>query len=455
VIFLILFFNITFSERTKTYLRKSISFYEGFISQKNLNIPTHLLDTLFSHLKKTLFLKRFDYNPIPYHLQEKVANQLNNIDTLDLEKISKTLEKEFLPEIVKILDVAKEVRAKEFVSREERVNFLTSKAKEIGVTADDIEKVLNAAYIFVPFINGYSQTQEKDLITITLNGGIIWYNISFRFSPPKVVPVVKKTTKAFGVANIKKLNAYEFAFYSAMNAFLKNLEVITREIPDFRLSADIISAYKNEIYFNLGKKDGIRVDDKFNIVEFYEDEKGIRKAKNVGYSMVTKIEETKAIAKSYLGRCEAGMTLLERPRLPLDLVFRFAFLKESYGIDLEFDYNVGRYFNLPQFFTTFNLMFGPEPERNDSIGLKEIGFGLIKKFNFYFLSFGLEGKGKITNEGIKPEGKGILEFFILPDFKLGGKIGFDGNLNYGFHLTYNPPTLPFEPFSIFRGLLGI
>ena len=454
---------MAFSETTKTYLRKSISFYEGFIIQKNLNIPAHLLDTLFSYLKKTLFLKRFDYNPIPSYLQERVAYQLGVLDTLNLEKISGILEKEFLPEIAKILDIAKEIRAKEFVSREERINFLTSKAKEIGVTADDIEKVLNAAYIFVPFINGYSQTQEKDLITVTLSGGIIWYNIAFRFSPPKVIPIVKKTTKAFGVANIKKsyfsygrnLNAREFAFYSAMNAFLKNLEVITREIPDFRLSADIISAYKNEIYFDLGKEDGIRVDDKFNIVEFYEDENGIRKAKNVGYSMVTKIGETKSIAKSYLGRCEAGMTLLERPRLPLDLVFQLAFLKESYGVDFEFDYNVGRYFNLPQFFTSFNLMFGPEPKRNDSIGLKEIGFGLIKKFNFYFLSFGLEGKGKITNEGIKPEGKGILEFFILPDFKLGGKIGYDGNLNYGFHLTYNPPTLPFDPFSIFRGLLGI
>jgi hypothetical protein len=453
VIFLIFFFN--FSETTKTYLRKSISFYEGFIVQKNLNIPAHLLDTLFFHLKKTIFLERFDYNPIPLYLQEKVANQLSKLDTLDLEKISKILEKEFLPEIVKILDVAKELRAKEFVSREERINFLTSKAKEIGVTADDIEKVLNAAYIFVPFINGYSQTQEKDLITINLSGGIIWYNISFRFSPPKVIPIVKKTTQAFGVSNIKKLNANQFAFYSAMNAFLKNLEIITREIPDFRLSADILSTYRNEIYFNLGKKDGIRVDDKFNIVEFYEDEKGIRKAKNVGYSMVTKIEETKAVAKSYLGRCEAGMTLLERPRLPLDLVFRFAFLEKSYGVDFEFDYNVGRYFNLPQFFTSFNLLFGPEPERNDSIGLKEIGFGLIKKFNFYFLSFGLEGKGKITDEGIKPEGKGILEFFILPDFKFGGKVGYDGKLNYGFHLTYNPPNLPFDPFSLFRGLLGI
>ncbi|MCS7249594.1 MAG: hypothetical protein NZ608_01495 [candidate division WOR-3 bacterium] len=464
------FFSLNYGETTSTYLRKSISYYEGFILQRNLNIPKNFLDTLFSNLKKTIFLERFDYNPIPKYLQEKVSYQMALLDTLNLERISNILEKEFVPEIVKILDAAKEIRAREFVSREERVNFLTTKAKEIGVTADDIEKVLNAGYIFVPFINNYSVIREKDLITVNLGGGLIWYNVSIRFSPPKLIPVVKKSTSAFGIANIKKsyftlgrtLNAEEYAQYSAMNAFLKNLEVLTKEIPDFRLSSDIISAYKNEITFRLGNKEGIKVDDKFNIVEFYEDEQGIRRPKNVGYCLVSKVGNNKvdinnySIAKKYLGKCEAGMTLLERPRLPIDILLRFVILKEKFSIDLEFDYNVGRYFHFPQFFTTFNLLFSSKKEDDTTkIILKEIGFGLIKKFNISFLSFGLEGKGKITDEGIKLEGKGILEFFLLADLKLGAKVGYDGDINYGFHLNYNPPTLPFDPFSLFRGLFGL
>lgn len=473
--FIILFFySFKYAETTSTYLRKSISYYEGFIVQRNLDIPKNFLDTLFSNLKKKIFLERFDYNPIPQYLQEKVKSQVERFDTLHLERISDILEKEFVPEIVKILEAAKEVRAKEFVSSEERVNFLTTKAKEIGVTADDIEKVLNAGYIFVPFINDYSLIREKDLIMVKLGGGIIWYHISMRFSPPKLIPLVKKSTSSFGVANIKKKDSYlwggrslsseEYTQYSAMNAFLKNLEVLTKEIPEFRLSSDIISTYGKEIIFRLGNKEGIKVDDKFNIVEFYEDEKGIRKIKNVGYCLVSKVGNNKidrnnySIAKRYLGKSEAGMTLIERPRLPIDILFRFVFLKEewenNFGIDLEFDYNIGRYFYFSQFFTTFNLMFGPE-KGTDTLEIKEIGFGLIKKFNFYFLSLGMEGKGKITNDGIKPEGKGILEFFLLPDLKLGTKIGYDGEINYGFHLNYNPPTLPFDPFAIFRGLFRL
>ncbi|MEO0112915.1 MAG: hypothetical protein ABIK80_03030 [candidate division WOR-3 bacterium] len=463
-----IFLSLNYAETNSTYLRKSISYYEGFIIQKNLNIPKNFLDTLFSNLKKVIFLERFDYNPIPKYLQEKVNYQMEKFDALDLERISQVLEKEFVPEIVKILDAAKEIRAKEFVGSEERINFLTTKAKEIGVTADDIEKVLNAGYIFVPFINGYSLTREKDLIIVKLNGGLIWYHISMRFSPPKVIPIVKKSTSVFGSGVIKStylwggriISAEEYAQYSAMSAFLKNLEVLTKEIPDFRLSSDIISTYRDEITFRLGNKEGIKVDDKFNIVEFYEDEEGIRKPKNVGYCLVSKVGNNKidrnnySIAKRYLGKSEAGMTLLERPRLPIDILLRFVILKEKFGVDLEFDYNIGRYFYFPQFFTTFNLMLGPE-KGTDSLEIKEFGFGLIKRFNFYMLSFGLEGKGKITKERIKPELKGILEFFLLADLKLGGKVGYDGDLNYGFHISYNPPTLPFDPFAIFRGLFGL
>lgn len=463
-----LFLSLNYGETTTTYLRKSISYYEGFILQKNLNIPKNFLDTLFSYLKKTIFLERFDYNPIPKYLQEKVKHQIEKFDTLNLEKISNILEREFVPEIIKILDAAKEIRAREFVSSEERINFLTTKAKEIGVTAEDIEKVLNAGYIFVPFINDYSLSIEKNLITVKLSGGIIWYNVSMRFSPPKVIPIVKKSTSVFGMSNIKGtylwsgriISTEEYAQYSAMNAFLKNLEVLTKEIPDFRLSSDIISAYKDEITFRLGNKEGIKVDDKFNIVEFYEDEQGIRIPKNVGYCLVSKVGNNKidrnnySIAKRYLGKGEVGMTLLERPRLPIDILLRFVILKEKVGVDLEFDYNIGRYFHFPQFFTTFNIILGPEKE-TDSLEIKEFGFGLIKKFNLYFLSFGLEGKGKITKEGIKPEGKGILEFWLSADLKLGGKVGYDGEINYGLHLNYNPPTLPFDPFAFFRGLFGL
>lgn len=472
-LFLLLVASLPQPASQTTYLRKSISYYEGFIVRADLNIP--FLDTLSFYLQKRLFLERFDYNPIPKYLQEKVGYTLANLDTLDLERISNILEKEFVPEIVKILDVAKEARAKEFVSSEERVNFLTTKAKEIGVTADDIEKVLNAAYIFVPFITSYSSKIEKELITISLNGGLIWYHISFRFSPPKLIPIIKKETKAFGIGHMRRnylscgrmMSGEEYAFYSAMTAFLKNLEVLTKEIPDFRLSAQIISSYKNEISFNLGNKEGIRVDDKFNICEIYEDEKGGLKVQNVGTCLVSKVGNNKvnrydySLAKRYLGKSEEGMTLIERPRLPLDFLLRFVILKQGWAIDLEFDYNIGRYFNFSQFFSCFNLMLSDFTFKKDNetkeieLKLKEIGFGLIKKFNFYFLSLGKEIKIKLTENGIKPEGKGVFEAWLLSDLKLGTKIGYDGALNYGFHLNYNLPRLGFDPFLILRGLLGI
>ena len=470
-------------EPPQSILRKSISYYDGIVKGKSVALPEEVENDLVLKLNKTLAFDRFDYNPIPVNLQTNLTDEIVSIDSLTLDELGGALEKVFLPEIVKTLKAAKELRAKKFVTSEERNNFLTNKAKEIGVTANDIEKVMNAAYIYVPFITSYGVNVKGDKVIVSLNGGIIWYNVAPVFSPPKVVPVTQKTNRAFGIAKSsrsyidvktkKPIDAVQYATNSAIKAFSRNLEVISKDIPEFRLSADVFSAFGNKSLFKLGKKEGIRVDDKFNIVEFFEDEDGIRRPENVGCVLVSKVANNKdttkteivySSARNIIGTAEPGMTFLERPRMPIDVLIGYSgFPNSAWGLNVEFDYNMGRYMGVSQLYVPISLLVSEYSVGGETeYSLNEIGTGLIKKFYWKRLSFGLQGGAKMhlnTNE-FRPEADGILEFRLTPDIVIGGRGGYSfGNWLKGVvwsaHVGYNPPTLPFDPFDAIRGLFGI
>ncbi|MDH5684878.1 MAG: hypothetical protein OEZ20_10470, partial [candidate division WOR-3 bacterium] len=282
----------------------------------------------------------------------------------------------------------------------------------------------------------------------------------------------------------EELNAEEFATLSAVQAYVKNLQTLTREIPEFRLSAEIVSANAGNIAFKLGSKEGLKIDDKLNIVEFFEDTSGIPRAKSVGCALVTKVannkDRTRTIryseARTFIGRAEPGMLVLERPRLPIEIALRFISFpfkentKQTFGAELGLDFNISHPFKIPHFFFPLSFGFG-FPENHDYY--YEIGLGLLKKFYIARFAFGPLAKGKLIGVSSSANGpgvelSGIGEFYITPDFTIGGKGGYNWGwktinssgmdtegLIWSVYLSYNPPTLPFDPLWFLRGISGI
>jgi hypothetical protein len=306
--------------------------------------------------------------------------------------------------------------------------------------------------------------------------------------------LVKKSSSAFGTAVMGKkyhefiwggeeLSAEEFATLSAVQAYVKNLQTLTREIPEFRLSAEIVTANGGNITFKLGTKEGLKVDDKLDIIEFFEDTSGIPKAKSIGCALVTKVTNNKATTKTirysearlFIGKAEPGMFVSERARLPINLGFRFASFPlkyndakvQTFGVELGLDFNASNLFKLPHFYLPLALGYA-KPENYDNYF--EISLGLLKKFYLPRFAFGLLIKGKFIgiNSSFQWPGaefSGIGEFYITPDFSLGIKGGYclgalKNNLKpegiiWSVGLNYNPPTLPFDPFGFLRGISGI
>jgi hypothetical protein len=481
-------------EPSRFFLRKSISYYDGILLPKKISIPQATIDLTKTKLKQALFLERFDYNYLPQTLQEKADAAIAGLGAVTVERLGKALEDVFIPEIVKVLAINRELRTKEFVDQQERINFLTTKAKESGITADDLEKVMNAAYLFIPFITSYTRTVEGFRININIEGGIIWYHISTTSEPVRLIPLVQKSSSAFGTAIIGKkyhefwlggeeLNAEEFATLSAVQAYVKNLQTLTREIPEFRLSAEIVSAVGSKIEFKLGSKEGIKLDDKFDIVEFFEDTSGIPKPKSLGCALIAKVANNKDTTKEiryseaicFVGRGEPGMIVVERPRLPIEIAARFVSfpLKRSgkqvqnLGGELGLDFNISNPIGIPHFFIPLSFGYGVP---NDENWYFEVSLGILKKFHIARFALGPLVKGKFARTSSSDYGPGvevggIAELALSPDFLFGGRGGYGwGSLNnqirtegltWSVYLSYNPPTLPFDPFSFLIGYLGL
>lgn len=130
-LFSLLLLGISFAQKqlesedtSRFYLRKSISFYDGFFITQGVSIPKERYDYLVGELRKNVFnnerLVRFDRNPIPAKLMEKAKEEISKLQDPSIEKVREVLEKTFAPEILKVVNIEKELRAKDFVTQQER-----------------------------------------------------------------------------------------------------------------------------------------------------------------------------------------------------------------------------------------------------------------------------------------------------------------------------------------------
>lgn len=318
------------------YERKSISYVDVLLvgSGEVGAMSSQHLDVLLSSVKEWVEMERFDYNPLPEKLIRefvlRARAEVRKKGKIDENDIAKLIETTLVPEIQKILDTEMDVRAAEAMDESDRQSFLATKAKEVGYTLEEIETVLNSAYVYIPFANGFSeeakadkQDKSKKNYTTTLNGGIIWYHVDAAGEKPVVSLLEKKTTTSMGFGDRNK------AFKSMAKNFGRNLQVATQDIDAFKLKGTIEES--GEYYgFTLGKKEGVKLDKVFFVGEYMAggtvaepnfSRDGWMRVKNVGDNRDGNIDLSYGykVSGSDWGR---GMTVIEHPRLGIDIAVR-------------------------------------------------------------------------------------------------------------------------------------
>jgi len=471
-------FTLTMGQELK-YERKSISYVDVLlISNPEIKIEGKQASYLIKKLREYIEMPRFDYNPIPEELVADFKSELESRgSSISLDEIVELLKEKFVPKIIEILDIEKEIRAQRLLTEAQRNSFIATKAKSLGITAEQAMKIMNSAFIYVPVISKYNTYISGQTYVVELSAGVVWYRVVYSedgISDLKLT--VKKETRGIGVGTIgkeikhegEKVDYKEYAFRTAAIALARDIQVAVRDIPEFRLGAQVIEVYSNAISFPMGKREGIKIDDGFDLVELQENPDGGVIRKKIGFARVTQVADNRSNpnrfskARVIIGRgLEPGIYVSERPRLPIDLLVNFktnpftitltGFGSESmtgYSIHAELLYNLGRNLDISQLWVGGGLSFGGGSAENleimkgifgdkPDVSILEYNAVIMKRFYLPFrfsvvgrADFVLEivnfskGDAKLQHSGLGLAlGLGV-EYTATPDVILGLGLGY-------------------------------
>ncbi len=436
------------------YRRKSISFVNSIlITRGNAPITAADSSSLLRAIQHEIEMERFDYNPLPEELLTQLGFALQQESAEDLEGIAADLNQHLAPEIMRIVDYEKEMRALGLLSESQRHSFIVEKAKETGLTAEHLQAVMNSAYLYLPVITHVSFSEGSSIldifsgkgerenrhISVSLGGALLWFAVHTEGDETRVELAATKASLAFGAAHLgtsnnpgKRSAAQRRAFAEAADILAVNLKTASQEIPDFRLTHPLTDAGAGWVEFDIGKKEGLQIDDKYIIEEYEEMPDQSLRPRKLGLVRISSVADNRNEAVPSRARIviggyfQKGMLAIEHPRLPIDLSVRFSVLPVSvkagsldsgadgYAPELKFDqasenlvytgqiglyYNLARSTGISQFFASvYGEIGGAELAGGKVFNEYDlptgsywgIGGGLAKKYYWKRLHLGLE-----------------------------------------------------------------
>jgi len=378
------------------YTRKSIAFLDALmVTDSRIRLNPDDEKFLLTAIHNGIRIARFDYNPLPDAVRSTFKEQLWAKGVVSDAELVMLIEATIVPEIVKILDIEKEIRAQNLVDETQRNSFIAIKAKELGITAEQIEQVMNASYIYLPFLSSYTVSKPKDdpNLTVTIKGGLFWYHI-VPGDDPHLESIVTLRTEASGSAEKAKRNAESEAFRLAASTFAINLQVLTRDIEMFKLNAPITTIERRIVKFPLGTAEGIKLDEPFIVGEYVQTSGDKIAFKESGFVRVSQVGDNRRdpqqLSAAYAiqkGDWVKGMTMIEHPRLGVDVAIKprgfvmniekgvfasedfFIFFDNydglAFGADLDFQINIASLTNKRQSFLVAGATAGLVPVKSE------------------------------------------------------------------------------------------
>ncbi len=295
-----------------------------------------------------LYIKvpRFDYNQLPEEQIRLFRNEAQKLTVINANTIAGVLERTVAIEIKRILSdpQIQQARRADLEDESARIRVARLKGREYGLTEDQLMILMNSAYVYLPYITSITRTYADTKFTYIIEGGILWYRV--HIAPDGTVSLFHKqsaTSRGIGTADAAKAKDYskyylgsevisttveEHAQYNAVQAWVKNLGVRMKEMPEFSLSAQIMERLPGRKFSaEIGFREGVHLDDGFFFAELYEDSTGDIKKRIIGYSRVIKTGDNRdesdrnvrSLVQAYYGTPVEGAVLMENPRLGIDL----------------------------------------------------------------------------------------------------------------------------------------
>ncbi len=398
-------------------------------------------------------MPRFDFNALPEEILDSFHTATKQQAKFSSQDLTYLLEETLLPPLIDVVQTQAEIRARNLVTEEQQQQFIATKAQDYGVTAEQLLQVMNSAYLYFPYIDEFRINKDGDNYSCNIGGGIIWYYVEVLADTPGVRIMHQETAGGFGAGDQDQSYYFsgsfvpgdKFAVYTAIDNFSRSLKTITQSIQEFQLFGSVHQVDGRWLEFDLGREEGVKVDDGFYIGEQIMQEDSTITTRKVGFVRTTSVgafnDETYSLsrASAITGRRFAkGMTVIEHPRMPLDFIMRIqsipvnvnkgglsvrwlndtdilethfdeAYTGDALGFDLEMRYHLGRHFDVPMLLFTVGGSVNPVPMdvrirsfgRQDwvatSPSLLQGRVGIEKKYFWRRIGFTLGGHVGITS----------------------------------------------------------
>jgi hypothetical protein len=271
----------TLNAAMEEYDRKSISIFRLDVMPEAAMATQQDVDLVYKMVfDKFVGMGRFDYNPIPAGVTD--PQQLFSIvKEYTSTKIEERAGKQW--------DIKNEYYGSNFV------------------TGENVDKILNGAYIFFPTLETFVATKKKDSddFTVTMSLKIDIYSAENTGTADAPVWESKLTSTVrapgsnalgalfdIGLKGGKKDKRTE-AVKSATNGMLMFLEKEVKKIEVFTIKALVTKAEpkKDKISFNFGKNVGVNMDDAYMVGYFQKDNKGKEKFVETGFMKVRSVKQ--------------------------------------------------------------------------------------------------------------------------------------------------------------------
>lgn len=326
------------------YQRKSVSFVGDIWFGRQAESSN--FDKKFFDVLEVQYIEdpRFEFNELSMQSVRDFWWQVNRLRDMDTARFGAILQETVGQDVIRVLSDPEIQKARREGLQDESdwLRLAQLKGREFGLTEEQLGILMNSAYLYLPYVKSIESTKNDKNLEYSIEGGILWFQVMISPGGEVSLELVESgSARAIGNATLGdksyqryrlgneyyNVSEYQYAQYSALQGWVKNLTVIMKRIPDFCLSAQVIERLSGSRFSaNLGKREGLYLDDGFFVNEIYEDAEGNQKRKRIGYARLVKNadnrtdQENLSELKLFYGqRIMPGAVLQENPRLGLEI----------------------------------------------------------------------------------------------------------------------------------------
>ena len=450
---LVLFFSSAMVLGQSGYKKKVVSYVNTVVVSPSAGLSGSQKEYISSSLSRSVQMERFGYAALPAATVERFAQQVSGAAAVNADQVRTIVEQTLAPDLVALLDINKELLSKQNLSETERNTFLATKAQSAGLSASQLESILNSGFFYVPFVEQYERSTrrgERDIkndegkvvrkqkyttYEHEMKIGLLWFKLNIDRQNNATIAYVGAAqgwrsgpiSRSEDQDDGEDGNADWEAFSSAVNTSAVNVGNETKKFEEFQLTGGVTEVTTFGVRLNLGTREGLGLDDSYWVEEMVEDEEGNISKERRGFVKVREVgdntsnESESSYAQTITGsNYSPGLSVSEIPMIGINAVFGLGIIP----VNIKTFDNQATKFSLSQ----YDFALGVTEEVKSAFG------------PFVHFQGSLANSAKVSelwiNIGAAIRFMSVDGKFYLPEYNgLGVQTGIDSSTDIGASIT--------------------